>query len=262
MAREADPRGIEFTTLNTLPESAYPAFAAFVAAFAARYAGVVDHVIVWNEPNLAFEWGYADVDPAAYVRLLSQVYPAVRAANPDAVVLAGALAPTLEPLGSPAGLDDRLYLEAMYAAGARAYFDGLAVHTYGFAFPPDDPPHPERLNFRRVELLRSIMVAHGDTHKSIYITESGWNDHPRWTQAVSPAQRIAHTLDALALTEAWDWVETLCFWVLRFPVATFSYPDHFTFINTTFQPKPIYYVVQAVAQGRPRPEDRWLPAPG
>ena len=25
------------------------------------------------------------------------------------------------------------------------------------------------------------------------ITEGGWNDHPRWTRAVRPGQRIANT---------------------------------------------------------------------
>ena len=28
----------------------------------------------------------------------------------------------------------------MYAAGAGAYFDMLAVHAYGLKFPPEEPP--------------------------------------------------------------------------------------------------------------------------
>ena len=56
-ARSRGENSAEFTTFNTLPEAAYPDFADFVADFAARYAGIVDEVIIWHEPNLAFEWG-------------------------------------------------------------------------------------------------------------------------------------------------------------------------------------------------------------
>ena len=61
-------------------------------------------------------------------------------ANPDITVLAGALAPTLEPAGSPWGLNDLVYLDQMYTAGAADYFDGLAVHVYGLTFPPEAEP--------------------------------------------------------------------------------------------------------------------------
>ncbi|NJO83921.1 MAG: hypothetical protein HC828_14780, partial [Blastochloris sp.] len=73
-ARESIPDGEQYSTLNTLPPDAYDDFAAFAADFAARYAGTIDHLIIWNEPNLAFEWGFRQVDPAGYVRLLRAVY--------------------------------------------------------------------------------------------------------------------------------------------------------------------------------------------
>lgn len=250
-----------FTTLNTLPPEAYGTFAAFAAAFAERYAGTVDHLIIWNEPNLAFEWGYQQVDPAGYARLLEAVYAPVHRANPNITILAGALAPTLEPPGSPHGLNDLLYLDALYQAGAAPYFDALAVHTYGFTHPPDESPAPDRLNFRRVELLRAIMRQHGDD-APIYITETGWNDHPRWVNAVTPAQRIAYTLDAFRYAEReWEDVVKLCVWMFRLPAATFSHPDYFTLVGVDFQPKPIYSALQAYAAGRIAEESLWLPPP-
>ena len=130
-------------------------------------------------------------------------------------MLAGALAPTLEPAGSPNGLNDLTYLRGMYDAGAADYFDALAAHSYGLTFPPDAAPDPEVLNFRRLELLRDIMKEAGD-ERPIYITESGWNDHPRWTRAVRPAQRIRYTQDALAWAEAnWPYVEVVGLWMFR-----------------------------------------------
>jgi len=237
---------VQETTFTYLDPEHYADFAAFVAAFVARYAGRVEHVIIWNEPNLSFEWGFRPVDAEAYTALLREVYPAAHAVNPAVVVLGGALAPTLEPPGSPAGLNDLLYLEAMYAAGAAAYFDALAVHAYGLAFPPDMSPASDLINFRRTELLREIMVAYGDVDKKLYITEGGWNDHPRWTWAVRPAQRVQYSLDAYTLAHThWPWCSAVALWMFRTPAPLRNYQDYYAFMTVDFRPRPIYQAVQA-----------------
>lgn len=252
-----------FTTLNYLPADSYDAFADFVGQFTSRYAGVVDDIIIWNEPNLAFEWGYQAVDPAGYARMLEAAYRAAHAANPAVTVLAAPLAPTLEPPGSPNGLNDLIYLQELYEAGAAPYFDALAMHTYGFTEPPEAEPAPDALNFRRAELLHEIMVRYDDPDKPVFITESGWNDNPRWTKAVRPSLRIAYTIEAFKFAEThWPWLDKLCIWALRYPASTHSYPDNFTLITPDFQLKPIYYAVQAYARGWERDESLWLPAPG
>jgi hypothetical protein len=253
----------QHTTLNYLPEESYDEFADFVAEFAARYAGVIDHIIIWNEPNLAFEWGYQRVDPAGYMNLLRAVYAPAHAANPNVIIMAAPLAPTLEPPGSAHGLDDLLYLDAFYEAGAADYFDALAMHTYGFTEPPEAEPAPDRLNFRRVELLRTIMLRNDSPNKPVYITETGWNDHPRWTKAVRPSLRVGYTVSAYRWSEEnWPWVEKMCVWVLRYPVSTRSYPDNFTLLTGNLQPRPIYYAIQAYARGWAGNDDLWLPPPG
>jgi len=255
-------RANEDTTLNYLPDESYAAFAEFVAAFAGRYAGTIDHIIIWNEPNLAFEWGYQEINPTNYVNLLRAVYQPIKAANPDVVILAGALAPTLEPTGSPHGLNDIDYLEMMYEAGAAAYFDALAIHTYGFSEAPLAPPQADTLNFRRAELLYDIVQAYDDAGTPVYITESGWNDHPRWAKAVRPAQRIRYTIGGFEYAESnWPWVEELCIWAFRYPLPTLSYPDNFTLVTTDFQMKPIFHALQAYARGAERSDELWLPAP-
>ncbi len=241
------------TTLTHLDAAHYDDFADFVAAFVARYRGRMNHVILWNEPNLSFEWGYRPVDPQGYVDMLRAVYPRAHAANPDVVVLAGALAPTLEPEGSPAGMSDLLYLERMYQAGAGPYFDALAVHAYGLTSPPHAPPAPERINFRRVELLREIMVAHGDRDKSVYVTEAGWNDHPRWVNGVRPAQRIEYTIGAYEWArQHWPWCACVAMWAFRYPVPTHSYQDYYTFVTTDFEPQVIYLEIQKYTRQGPR----------
>lgn len=233
------------TPLTYLDAGAYDDFAHFTAVFAQRYRGQVSHIIIGNEPNLSFEWGYRPATVQDYVDLLKAVYPAVKAANPDIVILAGALAPNLEPASSPWAQNDLTYLADMYTAGAADYFDGLAVHAYGLTFPPDTAPAPDLLNFRRIELVRQIMLDYGDEKTPIFVTESGWNDHPRWTQAVRPGQRIQYTLDALRYAEDnWPFVEMIAIWAFRYPAPTKSYPDYFTLVTPEFITKPIYDEIQ------------------
>jgi hypothetical protein len=238
------------TTLTFLEADRYDEFADFVATFVAHYRGRVDHVIIWNEPNLSFEWGYRPVDPDGYVELLRAVYPRAHAANPDVVVLAGALAPTLEPEGSAAGLSDLAYLARMYQAGAAPCFDALAAHAYGLTSPPEERPASDAINFRRVELLREIMVAHGDTDKPVYVTEAGWNDHPRWARAVRPAQRIEYTVGGYEWARRhWSWCTCVVMWAFRYPAPTHSYHDYYTFVTADFEPKVIYLEVQSYTRG-------------
>ncbi|PJF44729.1 MAG: hypothetical protein CUN55_02495 [Phototrophicales bacterium] len=240
----------QIATLNLLPEEHFPTFAKFVGTFVERYQGQIEHIIIWNEPNLNFEWGNRPPDPIAYTELLKQAYLAAKAANPQVVVMNGALAPTLAPAGGlEGGWNDLDFLRRMYEAGAADYFDALAVHNYPFNMPPQSPPAPEVLNFRRIELWREIMREYGDEDKFIYITETGWNDHPRFQYSVTPHQRIAYTLAALEMLPAnYPYVKTLCIWQFRLPAPTNSYPDYFTLVNVDFEPKPIYKALQDYAQ--------------
>ncbi len=234
-----------------LDDDHYADFGRYAAAFVKRYQDQVKYVILWNEPNLSLEWGYRPVDPVAYVDLLRVIVPMIRAANPEIKILAGALAPTLAPPGSEWGMNDLDYLQAMYDAGAADYFDILAIHAYGWHFAPDEPPDPQVVNLRRAELLREIMVRNGDGAKSAMITEAGWNDHPRWTRAVRPGQRITYTVDAFRLAQAdWPWLDSLSMWLFRFPWDAKSYQDYYTFVSTDFEPKPIYEEVKRYATGQ------------
>jgi hypothetical protein len=238
------------TTTTYLDEEHYQDFAEYARAFVEHFRGRVDHIVIWNEPNIGLEWGYRPVDPEGYTDLLRAVYTRVKAANPDVVVLGGALAPTLAPEGDPEGMNDLIYLDRMLAAGAGEVMDGLAAHAYGWRIPPDAPPDPEVVNYRRTELLRDLLVAAGYEEMPIYLTEGGWNDHPRWTKAVQPSQRAAYTVRAYQMAlEDWPWCEAAVMWAFRYPRPANSYLDNFSFVTTDFTPKPIYYAVQRYARG-------------
>lgn len=242
------------STDTALATAHYVSFAHFVATFAARYAGQVQTLVLWNEPNLALEWGQQLPDALAYTELVRQAAMAARLANPAVRVLAGALAPTLEPLGSINGLNDLLFLEQALQAGLGQWVDGLAVHSYGMGQPPEQAPDPALLNFRRVELLQDLLVRSGYAALPLWITETGWNDSPRWAFASTPAERVRYTVQAAQwAVEHWQpQVKQLCFWVLRYPSPHQHYFDHYAFVSSDFTPLPVYTALQQWARG-------WVP---
>ncbi len=236
------------TTDTYLDPEHYVDFGDFVYAFVSHYQGRVKHIIIWNEPNLTLEWGFRPPDPEGYTALLRVAYERAKQADPNVLVLGGALAPTLEPQGSDLAMNDLVYLERMYQVGAGKYFDILAAHAYGLTYPDDEPPAANMLDFRRVELVRELMVKYGDAAKPVMLTESGWNDSPRWTMAVKPAARIEYTIGGYEWAEQhWPWMQNVCTWAFRLPTLQHNYGDYFTFVSPEFQPKLIYDAVKAWA---------------
>jgi hypothetical protein len=244
----------EDTTFRYLDEDGYQDYGDFVYAFVDHFRGRITHYVIWNEPNLSFEWGYRPVNPEAYTALLKVAYRRAKEADPEAIILAAGLAPTLAPEGSEWGMDDLIYLQRMYDAGAKDYFDMMAIHAYGWTFPVNDPPDPDVVNFRRAELIHRVMAANGDGDKPCFITEAGWNDHPRWTKAVRPHQRIDYTIKAYHMVwQDWPWCKGVAMWAFRYPRPERTYQDYFTFVSPDFSPKPVYLETQAYAHGERQP---------
>jgi polysaccharide biosynthesis protein PslG len=204
------------TSLNAPPTD--PAsYARFVRAVASRYRGRVLAYVIWNEPNLATDWGGKPPDPAGYVALLRAGYAAVKEADPHALVVSAGLASTDER--SATAMDDRAFLQAMYDHGAKDYFDVLGAHPYGFGHPPDDPRGAhDGLNMARLADLREIMVRHGEERKPVWATEMGWTTHPTdggSSQAVTPEEQAAYLAQAESLApRLWPWLGLLAVWNL------------------------------------------------
>ncbi|MEO8287727.1 MAG: hypothetical protein ABI670_14965 [Chloroflexota bacterium] len=238
-------------TWKYLDAEHYADYGNFVYAFVSRYKGRVSHYIIWNEPNTAAEWGQRKPDPAAYADLLKVAYTRAKEADPTAIVMLAGLAPNLEREGSNLALNDLIYLDKLYDAGAAPYFDAVAVHSYGLKNAPDDPAAPDKLNFARTEELYSVMERHGDGAKQVYVTEGGWNDSPRWSYGVKPFQRVEYTVRAYekARTE-WPWCKAVTLWASRLPSPAYTYFDNYTFLTSDFIPKAVYLEVQKYAEGQ------------
>ncbi|MGC8782757.1 MAG: hypothetical protein ACP5UQ_17990, partial [Anaerolineae bacterium] len=232
-------------------------FGAFAAAVARRYGALVDAYQIWHEPNIAPHWGRRPIAPEDYLGLLREAALQIRAADPGAQIILAALAPNTEPGG--ANMSDLAFLDALYRAGGRPWFDAVAGQPYGFSAPADEPASPAVLNFARVQLLREIMVRHGDGRKRIWATAFGWNALPEgWAGRPSPwgqvtaGQQAGYARQAVELAATrWPWLGPL-FWAAACPVRPADDPWRgFALCAADGSRRPVWQALTEVAHAPP-----------
>jgi hypothetical protein len=230
------------------------AYAAFASQVAARYRGQVTGFVIWNEPNLASEWEGQPPDPAGYVELLCAAHAAVREADPEALVVSAGLAPTNHT--DSLALDERRYLQDMYAAGASGCFDVLSTHPYGFVYPPDDPHGAhDGLNFARLADLRAIMIEMGDGDKPIWATELGWTTDPvragqQWLR-VSEEDQSRYLVGAFEQAgQEWPWLERIAVWNLSAGLPASDERRGYSILADDTTPKPAYEALTEMLRER------------
>jgi len=241
----------------------------FVEAVARRYKGRIHVYQIWNEPNIFPEWGQYPINAEEYVRLLKEGYTRIKAVDPDAVVVMGALAATIEVDRqrregiSPGGLTDALFLQQVYDAGGGAYFDVLAMQGYGlWSGPYDRRMQPRVLNFSRPLYIRDIMVRNGDAHKPIWLSEIAWN-------AVPPASGIPPIYGQVSLEQQaryavlayqriqkeMPWIGVGFYWFLKQATAQElkdGNPQYFfRLLDPDFSPLPVYDALKKAANQPP-----------
>jgi hypothetical protein len=195
----------------------------FVEAMVHRYQGRIRYYQIWNEPNIYAEWGEQPVDAAQYVELLKVAYTRAKAVDPDVVIIAGALAATIELDRYPHGLTDALFLQQLYDAGAAPYFDVLAMQGYGlWSGPYDRRMQPRVINFSRPRYIRDVMVRNGDAQKPIWLSEMAWNALPSDSPLppgygrVTPEQQARYAVLAYyRLQSEWPWLGVANYWFLK-----------------------------------------------
>lgn len=185
------------------PPASRADFGRFAAELAGRYGDRLRFYQIWDEPNIAPHWGSRSVDAADYAGLLREASVQLRAADSDAVVVAAALAPNVEAGGR--NQSDITFLDDLYEAGGAPWFDLAAAQPYGFDLPPDDPPDPARLNFRRAELLRQVMIDNGDGNSALLLAAYGWHATPPGDPAASPWESVSLSQQARWAADAAGW---------------------------------------------------------
>lgn len=184
-----------------------PSDPAMLAGFAKRIAthlgSRVNTYEVWNEPNLFIFWG-TQPDPARYTSYLKAAYPAIKQANPGATVLAAALSPEGDGLLS---MSPTTFYRGMYQAGAKGYFDAAAAHPYTFYKPSAWTED--------VDGIRQLMVANGDGHKKIWITETGASTGTMRPPGMTEEQQRDNIMASIAEAAARPFVGPLIIYCIR-----------------------------------------------
>ncbi len=237
--------------------------AGFLGRMAARYAGRVHAYEVWNEQNLAREWGGEKPDAAQYVALLEAAYAAIKSSDAEAIVVAGALTPAGDvDLGQ--GLlarDDRAYLREMYEAGMQGSYDVLGVHPSGFNNPPGDDPDTNSTDssdfkghwsfyFRNFENYRAVMEEFGDGDKELWFTEFGWASSPdpapeyKYASEISPETQAEYLVEAIDVARRSGYVGAVFLWNLSFAPgadeADIQGKRAFSILNRDWSPRPAF----------------------
>lgn len=250
-AREGQP---DIDQFPAGPPNDYQDYAEFVSTVIRRYQGQIEYVQLWNEPNLGFEWGGYEVDPADFTELLEVGYEAVKGVDPDVKVLMPGLAPNDQT--GPDNMSDLLFLEEMYEAGAADYFDIASVMVYGYGYSPwDRRVDFERNNFSRPIQTREIMEEYGDTDKPVWALEYGWVSLPDgwdgepspWGEPVSEEEQAEYLYEGYRRAQQeWPWMGAMMVWGFRWAVSP-EHPDQagnptqgFRIVNHDFSPRPAY----------------------
>lgn len=120
------------------PPDDFAIFGEFMTELVNRYKGNVHAIEVWNEQNLDREWTTPEgvINPEAYVEFLQVGYEAIKAADPNVIVISGALSPTNEFGNFVGWADDFQYMDRALAAGMLNYADCVGAHHNGYNLPP------------------------------------------------------------------------------------------------------------------------------
>ncbi|MGH2368888.1 MAG: cellulase family glycosylhydrolase, partial [Chloroflexota bacterium] len=254
------------------PPDDYADFANFLSQLATRYQGQVRAYEIWNEQNFSREWGGGRINAGEYVELLKAAYTAIKAADPSAIVVTGALTPN--GFTDPAvAIDDLTYLEGMYQYQdgiIKQFSDAIGAHAGGYNSPPQAEPfrpgmpvtaefrdHPS-FYFRRIEQLRDVMVRYGDADKKMWLTEFGWstaNAAPGYEYGNdnTAAEQATYLVNAFNMAKTqYPWMGVMFVWNLNFATlpdlpASDEKPP-FAILNRDWTPRPAYLALQQMVK--------------
>jgi aryl-phospho-beta-D-glucosidase BglC (GH1 family) len=219
-------------------------YATFVHAAAERYAPMGLHAWeIWNEPNLSRFWS-PKADPAAYTALLKLAYPAIKSADPKAIVVSAGLSPSLN---TGKDVSPMTFLVDMYAHGAKGSFDAVGYHPYSY---PYAPMFKAAWNtFYRTPDFHGIMTAFGDGAKTVWGTEVGY---PTGTssQAVNDQRQAANLVAAIDQWKAWTFTGPLIVFTVRdASTNAATVDDNMGMLQVNGVAKPSYTAIRRVLRG-------------
>lgn len=147
-----------------------PNYADYVYHVVDRYKSDIHYWEIGNEPNLSKY--FRDPNSAIYTEMLKRAYWAAKYADPNSIVIAGALAND-DSIYSPqyTWISPEKFLKGMYENGAKGHFDVLSRHPYNGG--PNDFRGPFLYTSAQLNTMRTLLDSHGDDQIPIWITEYG-----------------------------------------------------------------------------------------
>lgn len=221
-------------------------FATFAAEVAARYKSDGMHYWeIWNEPNNYSFWA-PKTDCVAYTELLQVSYPAIKQADPNAIVITGGLSPASTDGNNTSPTD---FLSCVYNAGGKNYFDAVGDHPYTFpASPANDGTGAWNQMSVTSPSLRSIMISNGDANKKIWITEFGTPTNgpdPQWY--MSEDQESQMMTQTFQIYKTYSWAGPLFWYTLEDGgSSTNTNENFFGLVRADGSTKPTYTTLQNI----------------
>jgi hypothetical protein len=158
------------------PEADFDQYAELVGKIAALGA---DAIQVWAEPNLSVSWPDQQLEPSNYVELLRLSSEAIKAANPETLVISAAPAPTgaQAAFGSEQIWNDDLFYQAMASFGAADYADCIGVNYLEGVLDPVSSEGDPRDNYPTryfVPMIQRAAAAFRESRLPLCLTEYGY----------------------------------------------------------------------------------------
>jgi hypothetical protein len=220
------------------PPSNVADYAKFVRFITASYGSELAAIEIWNEPDQPGGKGWRTATPVEdYARLLRAAYPAAKDGDSRVPVLAGVLA------GS-----DVTFLNALYNAGIRGNYDGIAIHPYSDPRAPDaSPPRADvRFLFAAGIAATHALQAHYGDKAPIWVTEFGWS-----TTGVTASQQASYVTSAYRILAQLSYVEAAVVYELHDDIGGGSQDAnaHYGLLQADYRAKPAYAAfVRALTQ--------------
>jgi hypothetical protein len=208
--------------------SAFARYAVFVVQ---HFKGRVHRYEMWNEWNVT-TGSTRSGTPQDYVRFLKVVYPAVKAIDPSAVFIAGAI--------GGLKLD---WLSAMLAAGAIGSFDALSIHPYNFG------RSTRTGDVWAQDMLATEAAIHRYTDGRdipLYITEMGWPTYTGPT-GISPRQAGVYLAQMFLLARTMTFIKGIWWYDFRDDGVDASNKENdFGLVDPNLKPKPAFAALESV----------------
>jgi hypothetical protein len=214
-----------------LSPQALSAFARYAVFVVQHFKGRVHMYEMWNEWNGMVGNTHRGT-PEDYVRFLKAVYPAVKAIDPSAVFLGGAI--------GGLNLD---WLSTMLSAGGLGFFDALSIHPYNFNKPArtaDAWAH---------DMVTTEGVIHrytGGRDLPLYITEMGWPTYSG-PGGSSPQEAATFLAQMFLLARTMPFLKGIWWYDFRDDGWNGgNMEDNFGLVDPNLKPKPAFDALKVV----------------